>query len=59
MDEEEEAVPKTNDHVRALEIYQKQELLHLVEVCHCLKEIEKEDDLLPLVTKLADKVDTL
>ena len=59
MDDEEEAIPRTKDRMQALEIYQKQELLHRVVVCHRLKEIEKKDDLLPLVTKLIDKVDTL
>ena len=59
MDEEEEVVPRTKYCVRALEIYQKQELLYRIEVRHRLKEMEKKDDLLPLVTKLADKVDTL
>ena len=49
----------TKDRVRALEIYQKQELLHRVEVYHHLEEMEKKDDLRPLETKLVDRVDTL
>ena len=45
--------------MQALEIYQKQELLHRVEVRHRLEEIEIKDYLLPVVTKLVDRVDTL
>ena len=42
-----------------MEIYQKKELLHHVKVRHLLNEMEKKEDLLPLVTKLVDRVDTL
>ena len=59
MDEEEEDVPRTKDRVWALEIYQKQELLHRVEIRHRLDEMEKKEDLFPLVTKLVDRMDTL
>ena len=59
MDEEEEDVPRTKVRVRALEIYQKQELLHRASVRNRLEEIEKKNDLLPIVTKFVHRMDTL
>ena len=59
MDEGEEFVPRTKVRVRALEIYQKQELLHRVNVRNRLEELEKKNDLLPIVTNLVHRMDTL
>ena len=42
-----------------MEIYQKQELLHRANVRHRLEEIEKKNDLLPIVTNLVHRMDTL
>ena len=59
MDEEEEDVPRTKVRVRALEIYQKQELLHHANARPRLEELEKKNDLLPIVTNLVHRMDTL
>ena len=59
MDKGEEDVPRTKVRVRALEIYQKQELLHRVNVRNRLEELEKKNDLLPIVTNLVHRMVTL
>ena len=45
--------------VRALEIYQKQELLHRANVRNRLEELENKNDVLPIVTQLMHSMDTL